>query len=176
MKTLFISFLLIGVAQFSNSQTDLAYTATTNMDLKNNTIKTTAAPELRNSITANFLDKNSRRLEQQVLQYDIKNATVYAPYLKTTYSVSFTEGNNRIDAIYDADGTLIQSEGAFENVSVPYVIGYQLAKKYPGWEFHKSWCTSSYSLDNDAEIIYKIQLKKGHKTKIVKVNPLENDL
>lgn len=176
MKTLFITFLLLGFAQFSSSQTDLAYTTTSTMDLKTNPVKTKIAPEIRNYSNSSFLVEKSGKLEQQMLNYDIKSATVYAPYLKTTYSVSFTEGNNRIDAIYDANGTLIQSEGAFENVSIPYVIGCQLAKKYPGWEFHKSWCTSSYSVNNDLEVIYKIQLKKGNKTKVVKMNPLEEYL
>ncbi|MEO5789752.1 hypothetical protein [Gelidibacter sp.] len=173
MKTLLITFLLIGFAQFSHSQTDFAYTETSNLNLKN---KNESIPNFKNSNEVKYLAEKSKKLEGQAFNYDIKSAAVYASHLKTTYSVSFTEGKNRIDAIYDADGKLLQSEGTYENVAIPYAIGSQLAKAHPGWEFHKSWCTSNYKLNSDTDIIYKIQLKKGNKTKVVKVNPLDYGL
>lgn len=173
MKTLFITFLLIGFAQFSYSQTDLAYTKTSNMNLEKNPMKKEISAAAKISIETNSLMEKAKNLEWQAFNYDIKSDSVYSPNLKTTYSVSFAQNNNRIDAIYDADGKLLQSEGTFEDVCIPHAIGYQLAKTYPGWEFHKSWRTSKYSLNGDDEIIYKIQLKKGNRTKVIKVNPLE---
>lgn len=170
MKTILACLLLIGFAQVSYAQVDIAYTENTNLTAKQGHERNYARLTSLPTKEALSLAEKSERLQMQVLNYDIKTADVYSPEVNTTYTVNFTEGSNHIAAIYAKDGRLIQSEGVFENVPVPYSIGYQLAKAYPGWEFHKSWCYSTYNPDRSSEILYKIQLKKGNKTKLVKFN------
>lgn len=170
MKTILASLLLIGFAHVSYAQVDIAYTENTNLTTMKGLERNYARPTSLPHNEALSLAEKSERLQMQVFNYDIKTADVYSPEVNTTYTVNFTEGNNHIDAIYAKDGKLIQSEGVFENVPVPYNIGYELAKTYPGWEFHKSWCYNTINPEGSSEISYKIQLKKGRKTKLVKFN------
>lgn len=170
MKTILATLLLIGFAQLTYAQVDIAYTENTNLTAKQGLERNYARLTSLPSSEALYMAEKSERLQMQVFNYDIKTADVYSPEANTTYTVIFSEGSNHIDAVYAKDGKLIQSEGVFENVPVPYSIGYELAKTYPGWEFHKSWCYSTFSTEGSSEISYKIQLKQGNKTKLVKFN------
>ena len=170
MKTILATILFIGYAQVTYSQVDIAYAENTNLTNRKGLERNFTLPSSISSNEALFLADKSMQLQLQVLNYDIKSSEVYSPEANTTYTVNFTEGINHIDAIYAKDGSFIQSEGVFENVPIPYRIGYELAKKYPGWEFHKSWCYSTFNADETSEITYKIQLKKDNKTKVVKIN------
>lgn len=170
MKTILASILFIGFANLTYSQTDIAYTTHTNLTamkgLENNYVK----PTTISSDEAISLTEKLKQLQVQVLNYDIKSADVYSPEANTTYTVNFTEGNNHIDAVYAKDGRFIQSEAVFENLPIPYQIGYELAKTYPGWEFHKTWCYTTYNTDQSYKKSYKIQLKKNNRTKFVMID------
>lgn len=176
MKSILITIVFLGSVLGVNAQSDLAYA-----DLSTTSIKSTSAKEkttefYKEIVASPYMAEKAKKLQLQVDNYDIKKNDVYVPNASGTYTVNFTEGINEVKAIYSADGDLLTSEGAFENVPVPYNIGSELAKKYPGWEFNKSWCYSSYSRDMDSKIMYKILLKKGTKTKTVKINPNDYSL
>lgn len=169
MKTILASSLIfIGLAQLTYAQTDMAYNKNTNLTtlkgLDKNYVKPTS---ISSSNEALSLTEKLEQLQIQVLNYDIKSDDVYSPKMSTTYTVNFAEGNNYIDAVYAKDGRFIQSEGVFEDVPVPYQIGYQLAKAHPGWEFYKTWCYTTYNSDQSYKKSYKIQLKKNNRTKFV---------
>ncbi|RAJ26441.1 hypothetical protein LX77_00690 [Gelidibacter algens] len=174
MKTFLTTLLLLGFAQATYSQMDIASAENTNMafittkDNSNSSVST--FPKISDDGLP--MAERSEKLQLQVFNYDIKSAKVFSPKANTTYSVRFSQGNYRIDAIYAKDGQFIQSEGVFENVPIPFHIGYELAKKYPGWEFHKSWCYSNYSFDKSPKTSYSIEIKKGDKTKVISSNAL----
>ncbi|MEO6348626.1 MAG: hypothetical protein ABIO60_12035 [Aquaticitalea sp.] len=176
MKTMLMTILLIGSIKVMHSQSDMAYVEATNVTQTKNHSNGIIKEDRKYENETAYLAEKSKKLQLQALNYDIKNANVYVPNLETTYAVNFTEGINKINAIYAQDGALLKSEGSFENVRVPYNIGVKLAKTYPGWEFHKTWCYSHYEMDKNTQIIYKLQLKKGNKTKMITINPIDYSL
>ena len=176
MKTMLMTFLLIGSIQVMNAQTNVAYADVTNVTKVKSHSSGINNTDNNYKPEAASLAEKVKKMQFQVDSYDIKNTTVYEPNLETTYSVKFAQGINQINAVYAKDGSLIKSEGIFENVPVPTAIGVDLAKKYPGWEFHKTWCYSSYEVNRKSKILYKIQLKKDNKTKIIKINPFDYSL
>jgi len=176
MKTILLSTLIIGLAQLTYSQTQIAYTESTNIAENHKKEVKVSDFDLWEDLEETFMAEKTKKLLLEVLNYDIKSSSVYSPRSKTTYTVNFTEGNHHIEAIYDNNGNLLQSDGVFENVRIPYIIGSRLAKEYPGWEFHKSWCYSLYEFNRDTAVMYRIQLKKLNKTKMINVDPLDYNL
>ncbi|WP_452232261.1 hypothetical protein [Lacinutrix sp. MEBiC02595] len=176
MKTMFITFLFLGFAQVTYSQSDIAYTETTDHTLESTHVKKDFNSVSEKIIGTSYLSAKTKKLQLQVFNYNIKNAAVYAANVNTTYSVHFTEGNNHVDAIYAKDGTLLQSEGIFKNVRIPYNISVKVAKKYAGWMVAKTYCYNNYRHNKDTEVLYKMQLRKGNKTKAIEINPMDDIL
>lgn len=112
---------------------------------------------------------NIKKLHSIVSNYDITSESIYAPKPSYRYTVIFKEGRNSIIAQYNHEGTLISSDEKFVGISLPLAISTKISKEYPGWEFNKTSCVIKYSQNNKVLTTYKILIKKGNKTKSVKL-------
>lgn len=165
MKTAILGLLFLGFTSLSFSQNDLALVQHSSKAFKSSKVEKAS---LAYSMVMNetFLSERIQKLHRVVSNYDIKSNAIYESKMPSTYSVNFTEGRNKITAIYDHNGQVIESSEIFNEVRLPYVISSELAKAYPGWEFSKVQCQINYANQN-SEVIYKVVLKLNRQKKTV---------
>lgn len=169
MKTSILGLVFLGMTSLMPAQNDFAM----------------VTPEYNHSVTSNKpVVKNGQYLSKMTLQpeavrviklqsiaanYDISAKSIYNAKTSQTYSVVIKSAENYIKAIYDHDGTIIKCEEFYNNVRMPYQISSELAKEYPGWEFHKIHYTIDYALNETPIFVYEVILKKGKTSKKVQI-------
>ncbi|TXE05690.1 hypothetical protein ES711_15440 [Gelidibacter salicanalis] len=169
MKTRILGLVFLGLTSLMSAQNDFAM----------------VTPEYSHSVTSEKpVLKNGQYLSEMTLQseavrvttlqsiaanYDISALSIYNAKTSQTYSVVFKSAENYIKAIYDHDGTITKCEEFYENVRMPYELSSDLAKEYPGWEFHKIHYTIDYAVNETPIFVFEVILKKGKTTKNVQI-------
>lgn len=171
MKTCILGLLLVGFAGLSSAQNDFALLTSDNDDISS---PTTFKTKVHNESYLNIRRESDQNLALRIktlqdlaANYDISEENIFTNNKNVTYSVVFESNENYIKAIYNHDGTILQSDEYYEDIRIPYSIGAEIAKTYPGWSFYKSHCTISYAKDATTNFTYTIELKNGNKTKTV---------
>lgn len=168
MKTTLLGLLFLGFTSLSFSQNELAMVQHSNTSSK--TLKIEKANATYESVMSEaIVPERIQKLQNVVRNYDIKSNSIYTAESPSTYTVDFKEGKNKVTAIYDHNGQVIESNEMFKDVRLPYAISAKLAKTYPGWEFSKVQCQINYTNQN-TDVIYKVVLKMNRQKKTVVLN------
>lgn len=170
MKTCILGLFLLGFTSLSSAQNDLAMHTPNNDDFSS--LKLTSKVHNQSYLNLRHEADQHLALRIQSLQdlaasYDISEEKVFTTNKNVTYSVVFESNENYIKAIYNHEGTILQSDEYYEDIRIPYSIAAEIAKSYPGWSFYKSNCSISYDKDASSSFKYTIELKKGKQTKSV---------
>jgi len=171
MKTILFGFVFLGLTSLTFAQNDIA---AVNHDAANYNIPITVTnakinlPYLSND-NLNDSAERIKLLRKKIADYNIKESKIYTPEDSVTYDVVLTEGANQIKVVYNNEGEIIHGEETFENIRLPYAISSKVAKDNPGWEFYSTWCFITYSKNKTFKVEYKIKLKKGNKSRMIKI-------
>lgn len=166
MKKCILGLFLLGLTNLISAQNDLAMVTPNVTTISSKTKTTNNAQYLKSNIkNVKHLAARIMKLQKIAADYNVKKERVYTNNKTMTYDVVFKANDNYIKAVYDHDGTIINSEEYYEDVRIPYELSGQLAKDYPGWSFDKSNCIISYSKIGETTFSYNLKLKKGNKSK-----------
>lgn len=169
MKTCVLGFIFLGLTSLMSAQNDLAVLTASNQSEYSNT-KTIHNADYINTMSDLDVSKKILKLQNIVANYNIKTAKVYRSKSNTTYTVKFNEGDNQLRAIYDREGKLLSSQETYQNIKLPYSVSSELVKDNPGWSLNQVYCDIQFIKDVDTQIVYRVVLKNGKKTKTVTIN------
>ena len=169
MKTLVLGIIFIGLTSFSFSQNQLASTMTSSDLTSHSSKKSLLNIDYLNTVNRVDVSKKIQKLQSVVASYKIKEQNIYQSKRNTTYTVDFSEGDNKIEAIYDKNGDLLSSEENYKTIKLPYDLSSKIAKAHPGWAFDKIQCNIKYSKDEQTHISYRVIMKQGRKTKTINI-------
>ena len=111
-----------------------------------------------------------RELQADARNYNIKASKIYEDSEPSVYNVKLKKGKHTLDLTYNNNGQILSSKEVYKNVALPVNLRIQLAKKFPQWMFSKTKLTIIYHHNQEAQMIYNIHLKKGHKIKTLTIN------
>lgn len=180
MKNLIFVLFIVGLANLTIAQENLAMNTTNKVNVhtsRSSKIQNEQYLNSRNGV-APTLALGIKRLQNVAADYDITENRIYSINKHITYTVVFESGANYIKAIYAHDGTILESEEYYEGVRVPYSLGSEIAKTYPGWSFNNSDCIIEYTKNKATRFTYSFVLKKGNKSKMIRrtlYNPVKMD-
>lgn len=118
----------------------------------------------------------ARALESLVANFNLKQASFYDSKSEA-FEVTFSNGQGRINAVYDSDGDLISAFERIQNVSPPADMKRAIFQENPGWTIAKSTYMVSYYRGDEAARKYKAQLRSGNKKKTIKLKlPKSSDM
>ena len=166
MKKFLIGLFILGLTNLTFSQQQLAV-VNYNSDVA---VERNKNVDFLSVFAKEDMASRIQKLQKVVADYDITSKSIFKADDPSTYKVVFKEGKNEVIAVYNQDGYMVSSEGKYVNIRLPYVIGKDLSKTYPGWRFNKNHCTIDYLESGKTNIIYTVQLEKGNRKKTVKIN------
>lgn len=88
-----------------------------------------------------------------------------------SYLVEFRSEKGKLQARYSEEGELLSTTQRFKNIVVPRAIAHQLYRDHKGWAMVKNTYTASGQGDNLDKELYRIKMKNGKKSQIVKIRP-----
>ena len=112
--------------------------------------------------------------------FDIQNFISYLDQKKSTdlqksnfesYQVTFSSNKGYLEAKFSKDGELTGTAQNFKNILVPLNVRRELYTNYKGWNMVKNTYTASGKSDQIDKELYRIKLKNGNKSQIVKIVP-----
>jgi len=112
--------------------------------------------------------------------FDIQNFISYLDQKKSTdfqkshyesYRVTFSTNKGYLEAKFSKDGELTETAQKFKNILVPSDIRTELYTNYKGWNMVKNTYTASGKSDQIDKELYRIKLKNGNKSQIVRIVP-----
>lgn len=169
MKTSLFGLLFLGLTNLMSAQNDLALVSVSDQMSISNT-KTVLNDSYLNTMSDFKGSKKIVKLQNMVANYNIKEADVYRKNSPTTYTVNFKEGNNELTAVYNKEGQLLNCLENYQEIRLPYEFSSELIKENPGWGINEVYCNIHYSVESDKAIQYTVVLKKGKKSKKIKIN------
>lgn len=88
-----------------------------------------------------------------------------------SYLVTISSAKGYLQASYDKEGNLMDTQMKFKNIIVPAVIRNELYRNHKGWRMvQNSYRASGKNTSLDKEM-YRIKLTKGKERKIIKIVP-----
>ncbi len=175
MKTIVTGLIFLGFTTLMQSQNEIAFVNVNSeaavKPSKNILINSNYYSSFENKISS----ERVRKFQKVVANYDLKNASIYSNE-RSNYSIVFEEGNNQIKAEYNQEGKIVQCTETFNGIKLPYTIGNDVAKKYPGWEFTDISCHVYYNENTEDEVIYKVAIQNGNKKKTLRLNTADYSL
>jgi hypothetical protein len=87
------------------------------------------------------------------------------------YRVTFNTDKGDLVAKFSKEGELEETSQKFKNILVPSEIRRELYRSYKGWNMVKNTYTASGKSDQIDEELYRIKLKNGNRSQIVKIVP-----
>lgn len=118
----------------------------------------------------NFMKKN----------FDIKNFISYLNQNESTnfqishyesYQVTFSSNKGSLNAKFSKDGKLEETSQNFKNILLPLDVRRELYTSYKGWNQVKNSYTASGKSDQIDKELYRIKIKNGNRSQIVKIVP-----
>jgi len=88
-----------------------------------------------------------------------------------SYRVTFSSDKGYLEAKFSKDGELTETAQNFKNILVPLNVRRELYTSYKGWNMVKNTYTASGKSDQIDKELYRIKLKNGNKSQIVKIVP-----
>lgn len=86
------------------------------------------------------------------------------------YEVTFKCEKGYLEARYSKEGRLVRIFQNFEDIPLPRVIRHKLYRDYKGWEMISNKSVATFNEESKFNrVVYRIKLKNGNQTKIVKV-------
>lgn len=171
MKTLVLGFFFLGFTNLMIAQNDLVAVTDSNQSLYSNSTKSMKNIEYVNTVKQADISKKIVKLQKMIANYNIQTDKVYRSKRNTTYTVNFSEGDNKLQVIYDRHGKLLSSQENYQAIKLPYALSSELIKANPGWTLNQVHCSIQYNIDSEAKIEYKVVLKnENRKTKTVIIN------
>ncbi|RKE95362.1 hypothetical protein [Ichthyenterobacterium magnum] len=169
MKTLVLGFLFLGLTSLTFSQNDIAYTNVSSEIKFEASKKETINVSFIKSFETVDLSKRIISFQKVAANYDIKTDPVYMSNKPTTYAVVFKEANNKIENLYNHSGEILSSNQIFSDIRLPYAISSKITIEHPGWSIYNVKCTIAYIQDEAVNIAYKVKLKNGNQSKVLKI-------
>jgi hypothetical protein len=87
------------------------------------------------------------------------------------YRVTFKTDKGDLVAKFSKEGELEETSQKFKNILVPSDIRRELYRSYKGWNMVKNTYTANGKSDQIDEELYRIKLKNGNRSQIVKIVP-----
>ncbi|MDO7173548.1 hypothetical protein [Mariniflexile sp. AS56] len=172
MKTFLLGLLFLGFTNLTFSQNNMAYVDVSS-EIDFIKIRKAAPVAINSSYINSFaaVDISKRILSFQnvAAYYNIKSNEVYTEDKPTTYDVVFQEANNRIENVYDQSGEILSSKQSYKAIKLPYSLSSKVAEQHPGWSIKQVACSIAYLQGEPLDIHYKVKLKKGYRTKTLKI-------
>ncbi|MCJ7757025.1 MAG: hypothetical protein MUP24_02680 [Gillisia sp.] len=88
-----------------------------------------------------------------------------------SYEVTFSTSKGDLVAKFSKDGELVETSQNFKNIVIPSNIREELYASYKGWSMVKNTYTASGKSDQIDKEQYRIKLKNGNRSQIVKIVP-----
>jgi len=115
--------------------------------------------------------KENFDIQSYISYLDLKKSTDFQKSHKESYEVLFSTNKGDLVAKFSKDGELIETSQNFKNILVPSNIRKELYANYKGWNMVKNTYTASGEGDQIDKELYRIKLKNGNKSQIVKIVP-----
>ena len=134
--------------------------------------------EVRIAVNYKYLDAiNSeevavpvKMLEEKVAFYNLKDSDLYSDEYDM-YTINFFIPEGKIVAAYDKDGKILRTIEKFKDIKLPKDVLYSVAERFPNWTIEEDVYRVSYNeKSGNARKEYKIRLRNGDKTMVIKVN------
>lgn len=112
--------------------------------------------------------------------FDIQNFISYLDQKKSTglqksyyesYHVTFSNDKGYLAAKFSKDGELKETVQNFKNILVPLNVRRELYNSYKGWNMVMNSYKASGKSDQIDKELYRIKIKNGNKSQIVKIVP-----
>lgn len=115
--------------------------------------------------------------------FDIKSFISYISYLNQrrstdlqkshyeSYEVTFSSSKGYLEAKFSKDGELEETSQNFKNILLPLNVRRELYTRYKGWDQVKNTYTASGKSDQIDKELYRIKIKNGNRSQIVKIVP-----
>jgi len=90
---------------------------------------------------------------------------------EAAYEIDFTDDGQKIDEVYRADGTLVETERAIKTGDLPEPVMQTVKQRYP-----KAKVDEIFEVSNtDGKVIgYEVQIKEGKREREVELDPNGN--
>jgi len=88
-----------------------------------------------------------------------------------SYEVTFSTNKGDLVAKFSKDGELVETSQNFKNILIPSNIREELYASYKGWSMVKNTYKASGKSDQIDKEQYRIKLKNGNRSQIVKIVP-----
>lgn len=127
---------------------------------------------------AGEFSKNAIKFMKENL--DIQNFISYLDQKKSTglqkshyesYDVTLTSNKGYLNAKFSKDGELEETAQNFKNILLPLNVRRELYTSYKGWNMVKNTYTASGKSDQIDRELYRIKIKNGNRSQIVKIVP-----
>ena len=88
-----------------------------------------------------------------------------------SYFVQLKNRKGYLEANFDAKGTLLSTSQKFKNIALPIPLSQELVTKHKGWTMKRNLYLASGKGDAIDKELYRITLKNGKRTQIIKIIP-----
>ena len=88
-----------------------------------------------------------------------------------SYQVTFSSNKGYLNAKFSKDGELEETAQNFKNIALPLNVRRELYTSYKGWNMVKNTYTASGKSDQIDKELYRIKIKNGNRSQIVKIVP-----
>jgi len=132
-------------------------------------------------VKENYVGEFSKNpIEFMKANFDVHSFITYLDGRKSTnlrktdyesYGVTFSSSKGYLVAKFSKDGELTETAQNFNNILVPLNVRRELYTNYKGWNMVKNTYTASGNGDQIDKELYRIKLKNGNKSQIVKIVP-----
>lgn len=125
----------------------------------------------------NFMKKNFN-IKSFISYLDGRKPTDLQKSHYESYQVSFSSNKGYLNAKFSKDGELEGTAQNFKNIVLPLNVRRELYTSYKGWNQVKNTYTASGKRDQIDKELYRIKIKNGNRSQIVKIVPdrMERDI
>ena len=169
MKTLALGFVFLGLTNLTFSQNEITHVDVNSQIEFEASKKDYKNANFINSFTAIDISKRILSFQKVAANYDIKANPVYTSTKPSTYTVIFKEANDKIENLYSHSGEILSSNQTFSAIRLPHAISSKIAKEHPRWSINDIACSITYTKGEAVDIVYKVKLKNGSRTKTLKI-------
>lgn len=172
MKNIIIIVLLLSFSSSGQSQQmmrmdELHFNGKTSASLKFNPYTNFSLFKIREAHAGQF---RSHPLNFVQENFDIhKYIEANKVFENETYRISFSSKSGFINVTYNNKGKIMSTHQEFRNVFIPKAKLDEIKKTYPGWSVVNNKRIDSSNKEKYLESYYKIRIKNGNMTKIVKL-------
>jgi len=167
MKKLAISLITMGIASFGFAQNPHpSFDLSKFRDFVTIGSNYEYLTDVQNGLTPNQV----KYLEDLVSYWDVTQIEGFDARKGKPFSATFKLERGHIVACYDRDGKIVSAMERFSNFAMPKSVSITILEEYPNWKIIKNRYSVWYNLGDRTKRIFKVQLRKGHQKKWIKVD------